>query len=117
MNYPLQALSLRDLLGEEFHFPHEIAGQPFKASDFAALTVSSFVTTDNVNLAYWEAGSGRPLVLIPGWSANGAMYFHLMHLLSQHYHVYVLDVRNQGLSEKAAFGNRIARYAMDVKEF
>jgi pimeloyl-ACP methyl ester carboxylesterase len=117
MNYPLQALSLRDLLGEEFHFPHEIAGQPFKASDFAALTVSSFVTTDNVNLAYWEAGSGRPLVFIPGWSANGAMYFHLMHLLSQHYHVYVLDVRNQGLSEKAAFGNRIARYAMDVKEF
>jgi len=117
MNYPLQALSLRDLLGEEFHFPHEIASQPFKASDFAALTVSSFVTTDNVNLAYWEAGSGRPLVLIPGWSANGAMYFHLMHLLSKHYHVYVLDVRNQGLSEKAAFGNRIARYAMDVKEF
>jgi pimeloyl-ACP methyl ester carboxylesterase len=117
MNYPLQALSLRDLLGEEFHFPHEIAGQPFKASDFAALTVSSFVTTDNVNLAYWEAGSGRPLVFIPGWSANGAMYFHLMHLLSKHYHVYVLDVRNQGLSEKAGFGNRIARYAMDVKEF
>ncbi|WP_226506945.1 alpha/beta hydrolase [Pseudomonas sp. MWU16-30317] len=117
MNYPLQALSLRDLLGEEFQFPHEIAGQPSKASDFAGLTVSSFVTTDNVNLAYWEAGSGKPLVFIPGWSANGAMYFHLMQLLSQHYHVYVLDVRNQGLSEKAAFGNRIARYAMDVKEF
>ncbi|MCF5224371.1 alpha/beta fold hydrolase [Pseudomonas syringae] len=117
MNYPLQASSLRELLGEEFHFPHEIVGQPFKASDFAALTVSSFVTTDNVNLAYWEAGSGNPLVFIPGWSANGAMYFHLMHLLSKHYHVYVLDVRNQGLSEKAAFGNRIARYAMDVKEF
>lgn len=117
MNYPLQALSLHDLLGEEFYFPHEIVGQPFKASDFAALTVSSFVTTDNVNLAYWEAGSGTPLVFIPGWSANGAMYFHLMHLLSKHYHVYVLDVRNQGLSEKAAFGNRIARYAMDVKEF
>jgi pimeloyl-ACP methyl ester carboxylesterase len=117
MNYPLQALSLRDLLGEEFHFPHEIAGQPSKASDFAGLTVSSFVTTDNVNLAYWEAGSGKPLVFIPGWSANGAMYFHLMQLLSQHYRVYVLDVRNQGLSEKAAFGNRIARYAMDVKEF
>jgi pimeloyl-ACP methyl ester carboxylesterase len=117
MNYPLQASSLRDLLGEEFQFPHEIVGQPFKASDFTGLTVSSFVTADNVNLAYWEAGSGRPLVFIPGWSANGAMYFHLMHLLSKHYHVYVLDVRNQGLSEKAAFGNRIARYAMDVKEF
>ena len=117
MDYPLQDLSLRDLLGEEFNFPHAIGGQPSKASDFADLKVSSFVTSDNVNLAYWEAGSGKPLVFIPGWSANGAMYFHLMHLLSKHYHVYVLDVRNQGLSEKAAFGNRIARYAMDVKEF
>ena len=117
MDYPLQDLSLRDVLGEEFYFPHEIVGQPYKASDFAALTISSFVTSDNVNLAYWEAGAGKPLVFIPGWSANGAMYFHLMYLLSKHYHVYVLDVRNQGLSEKADYGNRIARYAMDVKEF
>lgn len=45
------------------------------------------------------------------------MYFHLMHILSKHYHVYVLDVRNQGLSQRVPFGNRIARYAMDVKEF
>lgn len=57
------------------------------------------------------------MIFIPGWSANGAMYFHLMHILSNHYHVYVLDVRNQGFSEKAASGNRISRYAMDVKEF
>ena len=116
MNYPLQAQSLRDVLGEDFQFPHKIAEQPLKASDFTDLKISSFVTSDNVNLAYWEAGSGKPLVFIPGWSANGALYFHLMHLLSKHYQVYVLDVRNQGLSEKAAFGNRIARYAMDVKE-
>jgi pimeloyl-ACP methyl ester carboxylesterase len=117
MEYPLQDLSLRDVLGEEFYFPHEMVGQPYKASDFSTLTISSFVTSDNVNLAYWEAGTGKPLVFIPGWSANGAMYFHLMYLLSKHYHVYVLDVRNQGLSEKADFGNRIARYALDVKEF
>lgn len=117
MNYPLNEQTLHDLLGEEFHFPNTIPGQPAKASDFSGLTVSSFVTHDNVNLCYWEAGEGRPLVFLPGWSANGALYFHLMHILSQHYHVYVLDVRNQGLSEKVAFGNRIARYAMDVREF
>jgi non-heme chloroperoxidase len=29
----------------------------------------------------------------------------------------MLDVRNQGLSERTALGNRISRYAMDVKEF
>lgn len=117
MNYPLQAQSLCDVLGGDFQFPNEIPGQPFKASDFANLKISSFVTSDNVNLAYWEAGTGRPLIFIPGWSANGALYFHLMHLLSRDYHVYVLDVRNQGLSERVGFGSRIARHAMDVKEF
>lgn len=117
MDYPISHLSLSDLLGKDFTFPHDIPGQPSKASDFAGLNISSFTTSDGVDLCYWEAGRGKPLVFIPGWSANGAMYFHLMHLLSKHYHVYVLDVRNQGLSGKAAFGNRIARYAMDVREF
>jgi non-heme chloroperoxidase len=117
MDYPLHHLSLGDLLGEDFEFPNQIPGHPSKASDFSDLRISSFATSDNVDLCYWEAGTGQPLVLIPGWSANGAMYFHLMHLLSKHYHVYVLDVRNQGLSEKVGYGNRIARYAMDVKNF
>ncbi|KQZ84786.1 alpha/beta fold hydrolase [Pseudomonas sp. Root562] len=117
MNYPLNNQSLLSLLGKDFHFPHEIPGQPVRVSDFDSLKLNSFVTSDGVNLAYWEAGAGTPLIFIPGWSANGALYFHLMHILSQHYHVYVLDVRNQGLSEKVSFGNRISRYAMDVKQF
>lgn len=116
MNYPLKDQTLESLLGDDFFLPHEIIGQAFKASDFIGLKVSSFCTSDHVNLCYWEAGSGRPLVFIPGWSANGALYFHLMHILSEHYHVYVLDVRNQGLSERVNFGNRISRYAQDVKE-
>jgi len=33
------------------------------------------------------------------------------------YHVYVLDPRNQGLSQRVEYGNRISRYAMDVKAF
>ncbi|TDV50243.1 pimeloyl-ACP methyl ester carboxylesterase [Pseudomonas graminis] len=117
MKYPLNAVPLNTLLGEDFFFPHEIIGQPFRTSDFDDLTVSSFITRDGVNLAYWEAGQGQPLIFIPGWSANGAMYFHLMHILSKHYRVYVLDVRNQGLSERVNSGNRISRFAMDVKEF
>ena len=117
MKYPLINQSLLSLLGKDFDLPHEIPGQPVRVSDFEGLKLNSFVTSDGVNLAYWEAGTGTPLIFIPGWSANGALYFHLIHILSQHYHVYVLDVRNQGLSEKVAFGNRISRYAMDVKQF
>jgi pimeloyl-ACP methyl ester carboxylesterase len=117
LKYPLINQSLLSLLGKDFDLPHEIPGQPVRVSDFEGLKLNSFVTSDGVNLAYWEAGTGTPLIFIPGWSANGALYFHLIHILSQHYHVYVLDVRNQGLSEKVAFGNRISRYAMDVKQF
>lgn len=116
LDYPLKDQTLLTLLGEDFYFPHEIIGQAYKVSDFDGLRLSSFSTSDDVNLCYWEAGAGRPLIFIPGWSANGAMYFHLMHILSKHYHVYVVDVRNQGLSQRVKFGNRISRYAQDVKE-
>jgi len=57
------------------------------------------------------------LVFIPGWSANGAEYINVLFLLSRHYHVYVLDPRNQGLSDRVDFGVRISRFAVDLKEF
>lgn len=117
MDFPIDRQTLRSLVGDDFYFPHEIVDQPLRPADFQALTISSFRTSDDVHLSYWEAGSGRPLIFIPGWSANGALYFHLMHILSKHYHVYVLDVRNQGLSQRVAYGARISRFAMDVKEF
>lgn len=40
-----------------------------------------------------------------------------MYALKDSYHVYVLDPRNQGLSDNVEYGMRIARYAQDVKEW
>jgi pimeloyl-ACP methyl ester carboxylesterase len=105
------------VLRMDFEFPNAIAGMPKKLSDFPGLHISSFRTRDNVQLAYWQAGEGPNLIYVPGWSSNGAEHINLMYLLSRHYRVYVLDVRNQGLSQRVGHGNRIARYAMDVKEF
>jgi pimeloyl-ACP methyl ester carboxylesterase len=105
------------VLGKDFTFPHKIDGMPGRLSDFASLQIDSFKTTDGVELSYWHAGKGRPLIFIPGWSGNGAHYFNIMYLLSQRYHVYVLDLRNQGLSQRVEYGNRISRHAMDVREF
>ena len=70
-----------------------------------------------MKLAYWEAGNGRPLVFIPGASANGAEYVNIMYLLAKDYHVYVLDPRNHGLSQKVDYGMRISRFAKDLQEF
>lgn len=105
------------VIGQDYTFPNKIEGMPTKLSDFNGLEINSFKTSDGVTLKYWEAGSGKPLIFIPGWSANGAEYINVMYLLRENYHVYVLDQRNQGLSENVDYGMRIARYAKDVKEF
>lgn len=105
-----------DVLGSDYVFPHKLEGLPARLSEFPELQINSFRTSDGVNLRYWAAGKGRPLVFIPGWSANGAEYINVMYLLARHYRVIVLDQRNQGLSDKIEYGNRIARYAMDLRE-
>lgn len=105
------------VLGRDFEFPNRINGLPAKLSDVSGLQINSFTTSDGVKLAYWEAGSGPPLIFVPGWSGNGAQYINLLALLSQSHHVYVLDPRNQGLSQQVEFGGRIARFSMDLKEF
>ncbi len=105
------------VLGKDFFFPNQVAGLPAKLSDFRDLQINSFTTSDGVKLAYWEAGKGRPLVFVPGWSANGAEYVNLLYILSRSYHVYVLDPRNQGLSQRVEYGARIARFSTDLKEF
>jgi pimeloyl-ACP methyl ester carboxylesterase len=104
------------VLGGDFTFPNKLAGLPAKLSDFKDLQINDFTTSDGVRLAYWEAGRGKPLIFVPGWSANGAEYLNVMYLLSKSYRVIVLDPRNQGLSQHVEHGGRIARFAADLKE-
>lgn len=104
------------VLGKDFTFPNKLDGLPAKLSDFKGLQINHFTTGDGVRLAYWEAGTGKPLVFIPGWSANGAEYVNVMYLLSKSYRVIVLDPRNQGLSQHVDYGMRISRFAADLKE-
>lgn len=112
----VQAAPALEALGRDYTFPNVIADMPKKLSDFSGLQVNNFTTNDGVKLSYWEAGTGNPLVFIPGWSANGAQYINVMYLLAKQYRVIVLDPRNQGLSQKVEYGNRIARHSMDVRE-
>lgn len=114
-NYSWAAPAI-EVLGKNFSFPNKINGMPATSSEFSDLKINYFSTSDKVKLAYWEAGKGKPLIIIPGWSSNGAELIDVIYLLSKHYHVYVLDVRNQGLSQHVDYGVRIARYAVDVNE-
>jgi pimeloyl-ACP methyl ester carboxylesterase len=104
------------VLGKDYAFPNRIEGFPARLSDFKGLQINTFQTNDGVKLSYWEAGRGRPLIFIPGWSANGAEYINVMYLLSRHYRVIVLDPRNQGLSQRVEYGGRIERFSMDLRQ-
>ena len=63
-----------------------------------------------------EAGSGAPLLLIPGWSQTAAMFRHQLDGLSDRYRVMALDLRGHGESDKPTHGYRVSRLACDLHE-
>jgi non-heme chloroperoxidase len=76
-----------------------------------------FTTNDGYRLHYLEAGSGKPLVMIPGWSQTAAQFKHQIEGLSDRYRVIAIDMRGHGESEKPTHGYRIHRLSKDVHEF
>ena len=81
-----------------------------------ATKTGSFQTSDGVTLRYLEAGSGQPLVLVPGWSQTAEQYKHQLEGLSDRYRVIALDLRGHGDSDKPDYGYRISRFAQDLHE-
>lgn len=111
-----KAESAVDFFGRDISFPNKVPGLPQKLSEVAGLKIREFTTNDKVKIRYWEAGTGKPLIIVPGWGTNGAWLINDIALLSNSFHVYVIDPRNQGLSQKVDYGNNIARFAKDVNE-
>ncbi|MEX2444319.1 MAG: alpha/beta hydrolase [Alkalispirochaeta sp.] len=70
-----------------------------------------------VELFYREAGSGQPLVLIPGWTFSSTIFEQQMEGLSDRYRVIAIDPRSQGRSTKAAVGNTYGVHGVDVGVF
>ncbi len=79
-------------------------------------TVGHVTTSDGVNLHYLEAGTGQPLLLIPGWSQTAEQFKHQIAGLSDRYRVIALDMRGHGESDKPDHGYKIDRLAKDVHD-
>ena len=62
-----------------------------------------FTTNDGVKLHYLEAGSGNPLVMVPGWSQSAMEFKYQLTGLSDKYHVYALDLRGRVVSIYSTF--------------
>jgi pimeloyl-ACP methyl ester carboxylesterase len=73
-------------------------------------------TSDGVRLHYLEAGSGKPVVMIPGWSQTAAQFKYQIARLHDRYRLIALDMRGHGESAKPAFGYKIARLSKDLHD-
>jgi len=75
-----------------------------------------FQTSDNVKIHYVEAGSGRAIVFIPGWTMPYWIWQQQIDEFSKKYHVIAVDPRSQGESDKPPYGHLPETRARDYKE-
>ena len=95
-----------------------LAAACFAGNAFCAGTTEGYFTTnDGTRLHYIAAGSGKPLVMIPGWSQTAAQFRDQISGLSDRYRVIAIDMRGHGESDKPNHGYRIQRLSEDVHEF
>jgi non-heme chloroperoxidase len=75
-----------------------------------------FKTSDGIRIHYVEAGSGRPIVFIPGWTMPAWIWQKQTDELSKKYHVIAVDPRSQGESDQPSYGHSPETRARDYKE-
>lgn len=75
-----------------------------------------FLSSDGVRLHYLEAGSGRTLVFVPGWTMPAVIWQPQIAHFSQSHRVIAFDPRSQGDSAIAASGHEPERRGRDITE-
>ena len=93
-------------------------GRPERMALASNIKIASkyFRTNDGVRLHYLEAGAGKPLVLVHGFSQTAEQFKFQIEGLADRYRVIALDLRGHGESEKPNFGLKIHRLANDLRE-
>ncbi len=87
------------------------------SSAFAQTGKSDFFnTSDGIRIHYVEAGSGRAIVFIPGWTMPAWIWQKQIDELSKRYRVIAVDPRSQGESDKPASGHLPETRSRDYKE-
>jgi microsomal epoxide hydrolase len=76
----------------------------------------TFVTSDGVRLHYTESGTGRTIVLVPGWTMPAWIWNAQITDFSRRFHVVAFDPRAQGESEIARSGYEPFRRGEDIAE-
>ncbi|MCJ2163716.1 MULTISPECIES: alpha/beta hydrolase [unclassified Pseudodesulfovibrio] len=72
-------------------------------------------TTDGVRLWVEIRGTGRPVVLVHGWTMS-SIFWRRQAQLADAFQVVTVDLRGHGRSQTTPRGHNIPRYATDVRE-
>ena len=75
----------------------------------------SFIDGEAGKIFYEEAGEGRPVVLVHGWSANHTFWEPQITALSESYRTIAIDLRGHGRSDKPARGYSFDDHCRDLK--
>ena len=92
------------------------AGDGVRAQSTPTITQKAVTVDGNVKLNYLEAGSGKTIVLVPGWSQTAEQFKFQLEGLAATYRVIAFDMRGHGDSDKPSRGYRIQRLAQDLYE-
>jgi non-heme chloroperoxidase len=75
-----------------------------------------FLSSDHIQLHYLQAGRGRTIVFVPGWTMPAWIFDRQIAAFSQHYRVIAFDPRGQGDSTIAATGYTPGRRGQDIAD-
>jgi non-heme chloroperoxidase len=71
----------------------------------------------DLELYYEEAGSGTPIIFIPGWAGTTEFFQQQMTHFSKRYRAISYDPRSQGRSSKTLENNHYTQHGADLKAF
>jgi non-heme chloroperoxidase len=71
----------------------------------------------DLELYYQEAGSGTPIIFIPGWAGTTEMWQQQMTHFSKRHRAISYDPRSQGRSSKTLENNNYMQHGADLKAF
>jgi len=71
----------------------------------------------DLDIYYEEAGTGRPIIFIPGWTGSTPFFRQQVAHFSEHYRAIVYDPRSQGRSSKTLENNTYTQHGADLKAF
>ena len=76
--------------------------------------MATFRTYDGLNLYYEEHGQGEPVLLLGGIMMSAASWAQHVPILSEHVRLVLLDLRDQGRSDRASSEYRLDAHVPDV---